>query len=54
MDRTIHGYQHKLQEAKQEVLRDAPYQPVAHYPHADDAFGTIMQWLFHRIPDTRG
>ena len=23
------------------------------YPHEDDAFGTIMQWLYSRIKDTR-
>ena len=30
--------------------RVAPEQ----WPHEDDAFGTIMQWLYSRIPDTRG
>ncbi len=54
MEHTIKGYQHKLEEAREEVLPDAVFQPVAQYPHADDAFGTIMQWLFHRIPQTRG
>ena len=28
--------------------------PVDNYPHEDDAFGTIMQWLYSRIPQTRG
>ena len=30
--------------------RVAPEQ----WPHEDDAFGTIMQWLYSRIPETRG
>ena len=25
-----------------------------HWLHEDDAFGTIMQWLYSRIPATRG
>ncbi|KAG2501892.1 hypothetical protein HYH03_000390 [Edaphochlamys debaryana] len=33
---------------------DHPYQRHTSFPFADDAFGTIMQWLYHRIPDTRG
>ena len=31
-----------------------PMPPVTSYPHEDDAFGTIMQWLYARIPATRG
>jgi hypothetical protein len=33
----------------------APRYPraVKRYPYQDDAFHTIMQWLFSRIPDTR-
>ena len=27
---------------------------VKHWPHEDDAFGTIMQWLYARIMTTRG
>ncbi|KAG2445204.1 hypothetical protein HYH02_008672 [Chlamydomonas schloesseri] len=54
VEHTIKGYQHKLEKAREEVLRDAVFQPVSQYPHADDAFGTIMQWLYHRIPHTRG
>jgi hypothetical protein len=33
----------------------APRYPraVKRFPHEDDAFHTIMQWLYSRIPDTR-
>lgn len=31
-----------------------PFQPLTRYPYQDDAFGTILQWLYHKLPDTRG
>ncbi|PNH11304.1 putative glucuronosyltransferase [Tetrabaena socialis] len=34
-------------------LADTPFRPLTHYPHANDAFSTILQWLHHRIDDTR-
>ncbi|GAX76857.1 hypothetical protein CEUSTIGMA_g4303.t1 [Chlamydomonas eustigma] len=30
-----------------------PVQRVKEYPFQDDAFGTIMQWLYAKIPETR-
>ena len=33
----------------QEPLSDQPLRSVRRYPHDDDAFGTIMQWLYSRI-----
>ncbi|KXZ54698.1 hypothetical protein GPECTOR_4g766 [Gonium pectorale] len=33
--------------------RDTPFKPVTEFPFGDDAFGTIMQWLYHRINETR-
>ncbi|GLI62946.1 hypothetical protein VaNZ11_005800 [Volvox africanus] len=36
------------------VPQDSPYQPVTSFPYNDDAFHTIIQWLYHRIPHTRG
>lgn len=29
------------------------HQPRA-FPHQDDAFATLMQWLYARLPHTRG
>lgn len=29
------------------------FYAVKHFPHKDDAFHSIMQWLFAKIPDTR-
>ncbi|KAG2501893.1 hypothetical protein HYH03_000391 [Edaphochlamys debaryana] len=42
------------EEGKPQAPFDHPYQRHTSFPFADDAFGTIMQWLYHRIPDTRG
>ncbi len=33
--------------------RDTPFRPLPAYPVADDAFHTILQWLYHRINETR-
>ena len=33
---------------------DSPLQPVRAFPWENDAFHTIMQWLYSRIEDTRG
>ena len=30
-----------------------PIQRVRDFPFQDDAMGTIMQWLYAKIPDTR-
>ena len=34
--------------------RHHPYRPIMSYPEQDDALATIMQWLYARIPHTRG
>ncbi|GIL54494.1 hypothetical protein Vafri_10025 [Volvox africanus] len=36
------------------VPQDSPYHPVTSFPYKDDAFHTIIQWLYQRIPHTRG
>ncbi|KAG1678607.1 hypothetical protein FOA52_012614 [Chlamydomonas sp. UWO 241] len=36
------------------VPREYPIQRVEEYPFEDDAFSTIMQWLYAKIPETRG
>ncbi|GLC34055.1 hypothetical protein PLESTB_000832400 [Pleodorina starrii] len=36
------------------VPPDSPFQRATSFPTRDDAFHTILQWLYHRIPDTRG
>lgn len=41
-------------EARGKVPRDYPLQRVRSFTFQDDAFGTIMQWLYAKIPDTRG
>ena len=33
---------------------DYPLQPVPEFPWKQDAFHTILQWLYSRIEDTRG
>ncbi|GFR52399.1 hypothetical protein Agub_g14911 [Astrephomene gubernaculifera] len=33
--------------------RETPFQPVREFAFEDDAFSTIMQWLYHRINETR-
>ena len=33
--------------------RDTPFRPLPAYPVSDDAFHTILQWLHHRINETR-
>ncbi|KAG2437847.1 hypothetical protein HXX76_005465 [Chlamydomonas incerta] len=35
------------------TARDTPFRPLPAYPVADDAFHTILQWLYHRINETR-
>ncbi len=30
-----------------------PQQRVREYPFQDDAFSTIMQWLYTKVPETR-
>ncbi|PNH07164.1 hypothetical protein TSOC_006410 [Tetrabaena socialis] len=37
-----------------QVPPEHPFRPLPRFPSwNDDAFGTIMQWLYHRIADTR-
>lgn len=33
--------------------RESAFRPVTEFPFEEDAFGTIMQWLYHRINETR-
>lgn len=35
------------------TYRESAFRPVNDFPFEDDAFGTIMQWLYHRINETR-
>ncbi|GIL93384.1 hypothetical protein Vretimale_17471 [Volvox reticuliferus] len=39
---------------QQEIPTEHPYQPVYNFPIHNDAFATIMQWLYSRIQDTGG
>ena len=41
-------------EPEPESPSSHPYKPVQRFPHRHDAFHTILQWLYHRIPHTRG
>lgn len=36
------------------LAEDYPLQRVKDFPHQDDAFSTVMQWLYAKILDTRG
>ncbi|KAJ9511254.1 hypothetical protein QJQ45_017152, partial [Haematococcus lacustris] len=58
----IHVSQESPQSSKQQsasallgppVVAKAGPQPVTQWPFEDDAFHTIMQWLYSRIPHTR-
>ncbi|KAG2501891.1 hypothetical protein HYH03_000389 [Edaphochlamys debaryana] len=45
---------HSPNAPRGQVRSDHPFQRHTSFPFEDDAFGTIMQWLYHRIPFTRG
>jgi hypothetical protein len=46
-------HRENLQGSVQEDSSEQPLKRVRRYPHDDDAFGTIMQWLYSRIPWAR-
>ena len=53
---SLSGGQHEegSNATRADALLPGGRMDTEHWPHEDDAFGTIMQWLYARIPATRG
>ncbi|EFJ52271.1 acetylglucosaminyltransferase [Volvox carteri f. nagariensis] len=50
----VRNYPREILEASYKLSqRDSPLRPVTDFPFQEDAFSTIMQWLYHRIDKTR-
>ncbi|KAG2497881.1 hypothetical protein HYH03_004147 [Edaphochlamys debaryana] len=60
-DKLAHVFRHNAQNHPANVnavgtsltYRATPFVPRTSFPREDDAFSTLMQWLYHRIDDTR-
>eukprot|EP00955_Chlamydomonas_euryale_P066949 359700-Chlamydomonas_euryale.AAC.1 len=57
MQARLRAVAHRFAYTRGKLVRSLVMQDRAEVPSHqldDDAFGTIMQWLYHRIPATRG